>query len=224
MILTKKSVNHHIPDEFCSVKYHDLDEAIQTSLKLEGSPIYYGKTDISNAFRLVPLKGSCRKWLLMKTENPETGEIQFFVEKCLSFGSSISCAIFQRFSNAIKHIFMYKVSCQGLTIWVINYLDDFLFIQIKRLLCDDGIQQFLELCEHIGILVALDKTEWSSEKVVFLGMLLDGKNLIIAIPDEKRRKVTNMLELMVSSRKSTVKNLQRLAGFLNFLNKAYLSG
>ena len=42
------------------------------------------------------------KWLVMMAENPETGKIQFFIDKCLPFGASISCAIFQDFSDGLK--------------------------------------------------------------------------------------------------------------------------
>ena len=42
--------------------------------------------------------------LVMKAKHPKTGKIYYFVDKCLPFGSSISCAIFQAFSNAISHI------------------------------------------------------------------------------------------------------------------------
>ena len=52
---TEGSVNYHIPDELCSVKYNDLDKAVRLTLMLNRKPVVYGKTDMSNAFRLVPL-------------------------------------------------------------------------------------------------------------------------------------------------------------------------
>ena len=95
----EKSVNHYIPDDLCSIKYNDLDQAVNLTLNLNSKTVVYGKTDVSNAFRLVPLKSSCQQWLLMKAEDPEDGKFKYFVEKCLPLGSSISCAIFQKFSK-----------------------------------------------------------------------------------------------------------------------------
>ena len=206
----EKSVNHYIPSELCSVKYNDLDSAIEYTLALEEKPIFYGKTDFSNVYRFVPLSPGCCCWLLMRAQDPISNQWNFFVEKCLPFGSSISCAIFQRVSNAVKHCYLFMVTKNRLVIWVVNYLDDFLFIQLLKLLCDKAIELFLEMCQHLGITVALEKTEWGTTRIVFLGMLLDGEQLIIAIPEDKRCKAINMLEMMVSKRKATVKEMQRL--------------
>ena len=40
--------------------------------------------------------------------------------------------------------------------------------------CDDLVRKFL--CNMINFPVALEKTEWASEMIVFLGVLLDGIN------------------------------------------------
>ena len=60
----------------------------------------------------------------MKTINPGTGKITYFIDKCRPFGASISCAPFQRFLNALKHIIEYEieVEIQGC---VTNYIDNF---------------------------------------------------------------------------------------------------
>ena len=63
--------------------------------------VYLLKTDAKSAFRLVPLSIECRKWLVMKARNPVSGEWAYFVNKCLPFGASISCALFQEVSDAV---------------------------------------------------------------------------------------------------------------------------
>ena len=55
-------------------------------------------------------------------------------------------------------------------------------------------------------------------------MLLDGIKCIITIPEDKRRRAQNMIDLLLSKRKANVKELEKLAGFLNFLNKAIVPG
>ena len=101
-----KSVNFYMPKSKCSVKYNDLDEAIQSCLfHLEQAQIagdssetlWFGKTDAQSAFRVVPLLPRSWKWVVMKAEDLIIGIIKYFVDKCLPFGSSISCAIFRRY-------------------------------------------------------------------------------------------------------------------------------
>ena len=85
----------------------------------------------------------------MKAEDPKTGEWKYFVDKCLPFGASISCALFQCFSDAICFLTENKSASSGQTT---NYLDDFLFIALSFIACNGLISDFLQLCEEIGVL------------------------------------------------------------------------
>ena len=55
-------------------------------------------------------------------------------------------------------------------------------------------------------------------------MLLDGKNYILAIPLEKKQLALQLLEIISNKKKTTVKELQNLCGYLNFLCKAIFPG
>ena len=157
----------------------------------------------------------------MKAQNPATGEWVYFVDKCLPFGASISCAIFQRFSDALKHLIEYRARAPGS---ITNYLDNFLFVALMLMRCNYLIQEFLNLCEEVGVLIALDKTEWGTLQLVFLGILLDSQHFTLAVPMEKKIKALNLLEGMLAEKKATVKDLQTLCGYLNFLCKAVFPG
>ena len=62
--------------------------------------------------------------------------------------------------------------------------------------------------------------EWPQNLMTFLGILLDGIYHILSVPEDKRVKTLNMLMQIVHKKKATVKELQQLAGVLNFLNRA----
>ena len=70
----------------------------------------------------------------------------------------------------------------------------------------------------------LEKTEVASELMVFLGILLDGRNFLLTVPEEKRTKATSWLAKFIDSKKATVKELEKLAGLLNFLSRAIVPG
>ena len=224
------SLNYHTPEDLCRVKYHDLDHAVKNCLELlsklqdiqgTSAVIYFAKTDVQSAFRLIPLLPEQFCWLLMKAEDPETGETFFFMDKCLPFGASISCAVFQAFSDALAHILEYLVKKKN---FLTNYLDDFLFLALQKLYCDRLVSEFLKMCNDIGCPIAEEKTVWGSTKMVFLGILLDGQFRILAIPEEKCIKAINLLKDILHRKTATVKDLERLAGSLNFLCRAIFPG
>ena len=150
----------------------------------------------------------------MKAQCTETNEWVFFIGKCLPFGSSISCALFQNFSDALCFLIETKVNMPR---QIMNYLDDFLFIARTLALCNFMIQSFLDLCVELGVPIATEKTERASDLTLFLRILLDGRNLLLIIPEEKRQFAIQLLLEMCDRRKATVKDLQKLCGYLNFL-------
>ena len=76
----------------------------------------------------------------------------------------------------------------------------------------------------MGVLLAKEKIVWASLFVIFLGILLDGNNHLLALPQEKIDKAVNWLQLVLTNKKVLVKDVERLTGLLNFLNKAIVLG
>ena len=130
------SINSGIDPGLCSVQYPDFTDAVRLCYAA-GVNCSVAKSDMSSAFRQAPLKRDCWRLLVMKLENPETKEILYFIDKCLPFGSSISCAIFQKISDAISHIVHHKSGKIN-----INYLDDYLFVSWLKQECNDQVHIF----------------------------------------------------------------------------------
>ena len=202
-----QSLNGTTPREICSVTYNDIDHAVRSILiiKQQGESnsehehepvvVYFGKSDIKSAFCLLGLNSRSWPWLVMIAQQPSTGKWYFFVDKCLPFGASISCSHFQRVSNALKHIVQVKTG-HPLT----NYLDDFLFFALTVARCNYLLNRFLEICQQLGFPIAEDKTEWATQVIIFLGILLDGKHFVLSIPLEKRERAIQLLRLMIDRR------------------------
>ena len=106
----------------------------------------------------------------------------------------------------------------------VNYLEDYLFIQMVRSHCNEMVSQFLKICEYISFPVSLEKTEWVALRLEFLGLLLDGEHKILAVSLEKKVKAFKMLLKFSDRKKATVNEIQCLAGFLNLLTKAIVPG
>ena len=227
---TGDSVNSMTPEKICKVKYPDFNDAIQRcmeeiremndSLVCDGKQIVYsGKSDLKSAFRAVPLRVSEFMLLIMKAENPVDKLTYYFLDKCLPFGASISCKIFQDFSDCLAHLQRYRTGKIP-----INYLDDFFFTAILKSLCNMQVNAFINICNEIGMPVSLEKTEWASTVLVFLGLLINGKHHIVAIPAEKVYRALNLINEILDRKKMKVIQLQKLCGFLNFLCKSITPG
>ena len=208
------SVNENTPKELCRVKYKDLDAAVRICIRKGTKKLFAGKSDMTSAFRHCPIKKEFWRYLVMKAKSPLDNKWYYFVDKCLPFGAAISCAIFQAFSDAISHIVKSITGEEN-----VNYLDDYLFVAILKSMCNWQLDTFLEVCGNINFPVSMDKTFRARRRITFLGLLLDLMNGRICIPVRKVQKAKELIQKM-----TTLRELQELCGFLNFIGKAVVPG
>ena len=186
-----------------------------------GKACFCAKSDMSMAFRNIPLNKRSLCYLILKATHPSTGQTYYFVDKCLPFGASISCAIFQAFSNSIVHLVTYRTRRP-----LVNYLDDFFFTALCKALCDGQVQVFLDICNSICFPVSLEKTYWGTQLLTFLGLMIDSINQRVCIPIDKLDKALDLINFFLNkrNRKITVNQVQSITGFLNFLCKCVVPG
>ena len=213
-------VNSGIPYDKCRVTYPDFQQAVQMCI-CQGLSCHIGKSDMTTAFRHVPLRIQDWPLLILKATHPDTGRIYYFVDKCLPFGAVISCKIFQSFSNSIAYLVSYRTKAPCL-----NYLDDFFFAAMLRMICNSQVNVFLQLCKQINFPVSLEKTYWGTKLLIFLGLLLDTQFQVIRIPKEKIVKAIQLISYVLQDgkKKITVQHIQKLTGFLNFLGRCVIPG
>ena len=114
----------------------------------------------------------------------------------------------------------------GWALLLVNYLDDFLFAALIKLLCNGQVNTFLQVCEMINFPVSLEKTFWGNTRMTFLGMLIDTVNQCVCIPVDKIQKAWQLINEVLNkkSKKVTLNQLQKICGFLNFLGKCVIPG
>ena len=217
---TNKSVNVNTPKEKCTVKYPDFDQAIKLCLTC-GKHCKIGKSDLISAFRHAPIHKDDWYLLVMKARSPFDGKWYYFIDKCLPFGHTLSCALFQKISNAIAHLVSHRTGEPNL-----NYLDDFFFVAILAYMCNSHIETFLQVCKEINFPVSLDKTFWATDRLVFLGLLIDTTMQRVCIPLEKLTQLKLMINSLLNkrSKKATLYELQSVCGHLNFICKCVIPG
>ena len=216
---TGKSVNENTPEELKKVDYKSFDDAVRIIVSEGIYHVYLCKSDLAHAFRNLPISRRCWRYLVMKAKSPFDRKFYFFVDKCLPFGAAVSCQIFQALSDALSHIVTFFTGRLN-----INYLDDFLFIAFLKSLCEEQLTVFIEICHSIKFPISEEKTVWPTTRLEFLGLLLDTVSGMICLPVAKVERAKSMIQKMLKKGKTTLREMQQLTGFLNFLNKAVVPG
>ena len=159
----------------------------------------------------------------MKATDVKSKKSYYFLDKRIPFGASSSCKLYQEFSNSLKHL-VEKLWMGSTPLLVTNYLDYYLFISDSVGSCNAMVRHFINICKIINCPVSVAKTEWAATHVVFLGLILDGVTRSVIVPEDKRLKALNTIDILCEKRTITVLQMQSLTGILNFLNRAIVPG
>ena len=155
------SVNDGISSQNTTVSYATITDAIQL-IKQAGRGCYLAKTDIRNAFRLIPIRPDDYDLLGIKWKGV------YYYDRCMPMGCSSSCRTFEAFSTAVEWIAKRKL----LIDWILHLLDDFLLVASSQQLCLKQLELFLKVCDYLGIPMAPDKTVGPSTTLSFAGIEL----------------------------------------------------
>lgn len=173
------------------------------------------KIDIRHAYRNIPIHPS--NWEVTAFRWAE----KIWADIRLSFGLRSAPWIFSRFSVAV--------------VWMMNndgwkkisaYLDDFLGLEEQELRAWQKFQALWSLLEELGFPIndREGKVCRPSQKVKFLGVMLDSISMTASLPLEKVEKIKQWCATMSGKRKAQVREVQRLVGLLNFAARVVRGG
>ena len=199
------SVNDHIAKSSKSVQYQTVDDAVCSVYRV-GRSCWMAKTDIQSAYRIVPVHPEDYRLLGM------TWKGKFYYDKCLPMGCASACAIFQRFSGALKQAAIDTSSCQE----VVHVLDDFLFLSSSEEACSVQLDEFLGMCASLGVPMSPEKTEKPARVMVFLGIEIDTVGRELRLPLQKVRDCQEVIQSFLCRAKATLREFQSLVGKLQF--------
>ena len=144
---------------------------------------------------------------------------EYYIDCALPFGSSISCAIFEEIARLVHWIFEQRSS-----VHFIHYLDNFLWVHRNFIVCVNTSRVVKETSAEIGLPLAPEKFVEPTQSLTFLGLVFDSVRMAVAIPKDKQDKIEKQLLEMITSKKTTVRKVQALAGSLNFITRVVPHG
>ena len=207
------SINDGIPVEHSSVTYSRIDDAIGLILR-SGVGSCLAKTDIKNAFRILPIRPADYNLLGIYWRG------NYYFDRCLPMGLASSCKTFEALSTAVQWIAQTKLGIR----YMLHLLDDFLIISGSHEQCSRELSLFLELCSYLGIPMAHEKTVGPCTVLSFAGIELDTVRSEARLPHDKVMRCTSMLSDYLKRKKVTLRELQSLIGLLNFACSVVLPG
>jgi len=164
------------------------------------------KTVVKSAFRIIPIHPAEFSLLGIKWDN------MYYFDRCLAMGLSSSCAIFESFSTALEWLSINHLGARA----VVPILDDFLFIAKSKEKCVGDLQNFITMCNHLGVSLAPEKTVGPATVLQFAGITLDSVRQEACLPEDKLQKCRAMLHDFQARRLVCLRELQSLIGLLNF--------
>lgn len=117
------------------------------------------------------------------------------------------------FSSFLAWVIRYETSSRC----VIHYLDDFLFVSSgDSSQCQFLLDTFIFFMNKFGVPLSMEKTEGPTTTLSFLGIEIDSRSMGFCLPDEKLKKLLDLVEGFCAVRKVTLRQMQSLLGLLVF--------
>ena len=178
---------------------------------MAGQGSYLAKTDIQNAFRIIPIQSDGYGLLGMHWQD------SFYFDRCMPMGCASSCRTFEIFSTAVEWVARYKLKIDH----IIHLLDDFLIIAPDREFCQAQLDLFIDLCSYDGIPIAMEKTFGPLTTLSFAGIELVSVLMEDRLPPDKLNKCSALLSDFL---RRTLREVQSLTGLLNFACSVIVPG
>lgn len=211
----KIRVIHHLsyPFKGDSVNASVLAEALELSsfgtaaqaIVAAGRGCFLIKLDVEAAYKQVPVRREDWHLLGFKWLG------KYYFERVLPFGLRSSCRLWDLYASALHFLFEWL----GVSV-VIHYIDDFLFVVQCERSARALLVRALSLCVELGIPMAPDKTEGPTTCLTFLGIEVDTQAMRARLPQAKLLELQQLTADWVERSIAGVKDLESLAGMLNF--------
>ena len=207
------SLNSLIDKESHSLQYVKIDDAIKI-IKQLGPGALLIKTDISDAFKLLPIHPDL--WPFHGISHD--GFYYFYTR--LVFGSRSSPKIFDTLSEAICWIAQHNYGIENL----LHLLDDFLVIVPPCINATTVKETFLNIFHKLKVPIALHKTDGPATALEYLGVILDSANMEARLPVDKVKRIQDTLALYVKRKTCTKREILSLLGHMNFASRVVRPG
>ena len=199
-------------NQFLCVKTFKMEtpETIRTSLQQEE---WVTSLDFSDAYFHIPIHFTSRKFLRFHFQN------QSYQFRALPFGLSTAP---MEFTGVVKEV---KLMAQSQGIRIHQYLDDWLIRAPTKESCHQGTQSLLALCQELGWMVNMQKSELEPQQVFdFVGYQYDLLNGVVRPTQNRWEALQQKITVLLQNRSCRVRTFMSLIGLLTATEKQVTLG
>lgn len=201
-ILNLKALN-----KFISTSHFKMEDH-RTASKLIPQDGYLATVDLKEAYFLIPIRQSDRKYLRFQFEN-ENSELVTYEFTAMPYGLSVAPRVFTKIMKEVI------TSLRSRGFKSVIYLDDILCIGDDYSDCVNNVNETIKLLQCLGFVINYEKSSLQPQKICkYLGFLYDTNNLTLSLPREKRDNIAQLVDKYSSLPRCTIREFARLIGVL----------
>lgn len=189
-------------NNFVKKEHFKMDDW-RTVVKLMQKDWFMCTIDLKDAYYLIPIHQSSRKYLRFEFKN------DLYEFCCLPFGLSSAPYVFTKIMKPIVS-FLHK---QGICCSI--YLDDLIVLSKSRKQNHHDTNFCITLLNHLGFLVNFEKSFLKPQKQCkYLGFLFSTLTMSIELPEEKKSKILNTIDKLLGLSFCRISFFAHLIGLL----------
>ena len=194
-------------------------QTIDSAVKMIEPGCYMAKIDLRHAYRSVPVHPANHTALGLKWKFSGDSTFTYLMDTRLPFGGRSAPGIFHRLTQAIRRMMIRRGYGH-----LVVYLDDFLIIGRTFDECQKAYDTLMNLLIQLGFEISLNKLVTPCQKLTFLGVEINSVAMTLSLPESKLDDLRSSIDEFRTRKRATKRQLQRLAGKLNWACKVVYGG
>ena len=178
-------------------------DTIWTAIRMMSPGCYMASIDLKDAYYSVPIHKDDQKYLKFYWRGT------LYQYTCFPNGLAI-CP--RKFTKLLKPVFSNLRSLGHLSV---IFIDDSYLQGADFSLCVKNVQDTVALLDRLGLIIHPEKSVLNpTQKLVFLGFVLDSIKMVISLTNEKACKIKEACQKLLQSHKTTIREVARVLGML----------
>ena len=196
--------------EYDKLQFPSVDNLVEQIMKIgKGAKVF--KVDLSRAYRQIGIDPADVPLLGFYWNGA------YFFDVVLSMGGRNSARSCQKVTSAVVFIFFNN------GFFAVNYLDDLGGVETDER-AEEAFMKLREIINLFGLQEAEEKASPPATRMTFLGLQVDSILFTLTIPQEKLLEIREECGRWKEKAMATLKEVQTLAGLLNFASRCVKSG